>query len=336
MCWFSLGLFSQEKSEGDGITLLAFGDVNLGRVVGQKLLKGDLAYPFIYVRDSLQKAQAVFVNLESQLTDQGGETQDPKHNLVFCAPPSGAASLRQANITVVSTANNHAYDYGLKGVRETIESLQAAGVSFAGTSADSAGRYEAAIVDLGVMRLGFVAYTQFVNGGSGWQGHISIFDERRAKREITTLRRRVDFVVASFHGGSEYADRPGPTTLHQMRSLVDVGADVVIGHHPHYVQGIELYKGKLIFYSLGNFVFYQPQREWALRGLGVEMKIGRSAGRVAVERVRLLPLRAELQPAFSMPPAEQMLVMKRVAEFSNVPIVEADGLWLVQIHDQTN
>ena len=331
-----LRVISQEKSSGEGVTLLAFGDVNLGRAVGQRLLEGDLDFPFVYVRDSLKKANAVFVNLESQLTDRGGETQDPNDNLVFCGPTSGGRSLRQANITVVSTANNHAYDYGLSGLRETIESLRTAGVCFTGISEDSTGAYPPAVVDLVTMRVGFVAYTQFVNGSAGWEGHISIFDERRAKREIGELRRQVDLIVASFHGGKEYVDRPGPTTLRQMRSLIDAGADLVIGHHPHYVQGIELYKGKLIFYSLGNFVFYQPQREWALKGLGVEIRIGKSAGRAVLERVRLLPVRAGMQPSFSMTEAEETKMMERLALLSNVLIRNVDGSWLVETHDQTN
>jgi poly-gamma-glutamate capsule biosynthesis protein CapA/YwtB (metallophosphatase superfamily) len=335
MCCLSLALFSQEKRPDAAVTLLAFGDVNLGRAVGQRLLKGELEFPFVHVRDSLRKAQVVIVNLESQLTDQGGVTQDPKDNLVFCGPPVGGRSLREANITVVSTANNHAYDYSLNGVRETIANLDSAGVAFSGTSSDSTGLFSPAIIDLGVLRVGFVAYTQFVNGKRGWAGHISIFDERRARQEIDELRRHVDLVVASFHGGSEYVDEPGRTTLRQMRSLINAGADIVIGHHPHYAQGIEQYRGKLIFYSLGNFVFYQPQREWAQRGLGVEIRIGMSEGKATVQRVRLLPLRAGLQPSFSMTHAEQVTMMDRVAEFSNVHIGEVDGLWLVQTHDDT-
>lgn len=336
VCCISLRLFAQDKNAGEEITLLVFGDVNLGRTVGQKLLNGELDFPFVHVRDSLQKAHAVFVNLESQLSDQGGETQDPKDNLVFCGPLNGGRSLRQANITVVSTANNHAHDYGLNGVRETIESLQAAGVCFTGTSGDSGGVCSPAIMDLGALRIGFVAYTQFVNGQAGWEGHISVFDERRAKREIEELRPRVDLIVASFHGGREYVDRPGPTTLRQMRSLIDAGADLVAGHHPHYVQGIELYKGKFIFHSLGNFVFYQPQRELALTGLGVEMRIGKVAGKAVLERVRLLPMLVGLQPSFSMTQGEQGTMMKRLAKLSNVHIREVEGLWLVQTYDQTN
>ena len=335
LCCLSLSLFSQEKSSEKSITLLGFGDVNLGRAVGQRILKGQLGFPFIHVRDSLKKAQAVFVNLESQLTDQGGVTQDPKDNLVFCGPPAGGRSLREANITVVSTANNHAYDYKLDGVRETIANLDSAGVAYSGTSRDSTSLFSPAIIDLGVLRIGFVAYTQFVNGKRGWAGHIAIFDERRARREIGELRRHVDLVVASFHGGSEYADRPGRTTRRQMRSLIDAGADIVIGHHPHYVQGIELYEGKLIFYSLGNFVFYQPQREWSQRGLGVEIRISMSGGKPTVERVRLLPLRAGLQPSFSLTDAEQSMIIDRVAELSNVRIEEISGLWLVQVRDET-
>ncbi|HEY4612105.1 MAG TPA: CapA family protein, partial [Bacteroidota bacterium] len=166
---------AQVRRDSTQLVFWAFGDVNLGRSVGKELLKGNVDYPFEHVRDSLRTADVVFVNLESQLSDQGGETQNPKDVYAFCGPPEGALSLRKANISVVSTANNHAYDYGMRGLRETIESLQKEDVQFTGTSQDSVGKFPPVFIEKNGIRLGILSYTEFVNRKGGWQGRISVF-----------------------------------------------------------------------------------------------------------------------------------------------------------------
>jgi len=333
-CVVPIGLRAQDRGVDRYVSFLAFGDVNVGRTVGQKLFEGDVEYPFELVRDTLSRADVVFVNLESQLTDQSGETQHPRFNLIFCGPPEGAIALREANISVVSTANNHAYDYGLKGLHETIESLRAVGITWTGTSQDSVDLIPPAVVVVDGVKIGFVGYTHFVNLKGSWQGRIAVFDERKVRQALTELRGTVDFIVASYHGGAEYVERPPARIRQHMRILIDAGADVVIGHHPHYVQGIEEYRGKLIFYSLGNFVFHQPQREWAQKGIGVELKLARRAKGVSLEQVRLLPVRAGLQPSFSLTVAETRALFERVRKLSNVNLQEADGRWYVRCDEK--
>ncbi|MBI3587308.1 MAG: CapA family protein, partial [Ignavibacteriales bacterium] len=93
MC-LSAGSLAQEKDSTAQIRVLLFGDVNLGRTVGQELLKGNLDFPFKLVKDTLAKSDIVFVNLESQLSEQGGETQSPQYDLIFCGPPCGAKALK--------------------------------------------------------------------------------------------------------------------------------------------------------------------------------------------------------------------------------------------------
>lgn len=333
-CALPIGLRAQDKGVDRLVSLLAFGDVNVGRTVGQKLIEGNIEYPFELVRDTLSSEDVVFVNLESQLSDQGGETQHPRFDLIFSGPPEGAIALRDANISAVSTANNHAYDYGLKGLHETIESLRAVGVAWTGTSQDSVDLIPPAVVVVDSVRIGFVGFTQFVNLKGSWKGRIAVFDEGKAKQALEELRGAVDFIVASYHGGPEYVERPPVRIRQHMRTLIDAGADVVIGHHPHYVQGIEQYRGKLIFYSLGNFVFHQPQREWTQRGIGVELKLARRSHVVSLEQVRLIPVRAGLQPSFSLSDAESRALFERVGKLSNVKLQETNGRWYVRSDEQ--
>ena len=114
--------------------------------------------------------------------------------------------------------------------------------------------------------------------------------------------------------------------------LIDAGADLVVGHHPHYVQGIEAYHGKLIFYSLGNFVFYQPQRELATFGLGADLALIRRSGKVEVDRAHLLAVRAGLQPAFTLTQAEEESFFLRLKKLSPAFIEQVDGTWFVNPH----
>ena len=309
-------LFGQVGQRESRIRLMTFGDVNLGRTVGQDLLKGDLDFPFKLVKDTLAKADFVFANLEGPLSEQGGKTQDPKHNVVFCGPPVGAEALKRGKFSMVSTANNHAFDYGIRALRETILNLRGVGIPFVGTSLDSVDGCEPVIVEKAGIRIGFLAYTQFVNIGGAWRGTIALYDAQQARRDLDSLRPKVDFIVVSYHGGEEYKETPSEKVRRDFRMLADEGADVVVGHHPHCVQGIEIYNGKLLFYSLGNFVFYQPQFEWARFGLGVDVSVARNGRTVGIEQVRLLPLRAGLQPAFRLTAGEKQMYFSRLKKMS--------------------
>ncbi|MBI3786779.1 MAG: CapA family protein [Ignavibacteriales bacterium] len=329
---FSAGSFAQGKDSTAQVKVLLFGDVNLGRTVGQELLKGNLDFPFKFVKDSLDKADIIFVNLESQLSEQGGETQHPQYNLIFCGPPVGAKVLKQANISVVSTANNHAYDYGIKGLRETIGSLKGEGINGAGTSEDSVSSFSPAIVERNGVRVGFLAYTQFVNLKGKWDGRISLYDFERAQREIADIHSKVDFVIASYHGGVEYVDKPNKATLRQLQGLADAGADIVVGHHPHYPQGVERYNNKLIFYSLGNFVFSQPQYQWTQKAFGVELVLKKQPDGVILDSVRLIPLKAGLQPSFVRSDDEKKNIVERIKKLSNIQIHEINSSYFIQIN----
>ena len=154
---------AQSSDSLASVSLLALGDVNLGRTVGQEILKGNVDYPFEKFGDVLKRAEIVFANLECPVTDQNGETQSLKSNVIFCAPPSAATTLRRAGVTVVSTANNHAFDYGFKGLRETIKFLNQDSINFTGTVADSGVEFAPVIIERNNVRIGIVAYTQTVN-----------------------------------------------------------------------------------------------------------------------------------------------------------------------------
>lgn len=313
-------VLSQSVDTVSTLTLLLFGDVNLGRNLGKDLLAGKVDYPFERMSALLHTADAVFVNLESPISDQHGETESPTSNFIFCAPPVAASVLKRGGVTIVSTANNHALDYALPGLRETLQRLDEEHLMHVGTSADSVGEIPPAILKARGIAVGFLAYTQFVNAKVPWQGRIAMFDSSVARRDISRLRKKSDLVIVSFHGGKEYADGPDLKTKRQMESLVRAGADIVVGHHPHVPQAIEVINGKVIFFSLGNFVFNQST-PWAKRSFGVELKIIKYHSVSGIASIRLIPFRAFKQPAADLQTSDVDSLVQRLRRSSGATII---------------
>jgi poly-gamma-glutamate synthesis protein (capsule biosynthesis protein) len=328
LCAGGISAQAQKTDSAASLQFIAIGDINLGRALGKELLKGRVDYPFDSVRAFLKTGDLVFGNLESPISDQHGETVNPTSNVIFCAPPIAATSLKDANIAIVSTANNHASDYGKTGIRETIRSLDQAGVRHVGT-ADS-GKYTPTILIRNGIRIGFLAYTQFVNIAGDWNEFISVFDSLHVATEIRTLKPFVDMVVVSFHGGTEYAAGPNETTRRQLHWIAESGADIVLGHHPHVPQGIVHDGSCWIFNSLGNVVFYQPQQRQALSSFVATMIIQKQYGVTSVSDIRLFPIQVGYQPTLTIPRSEARNIMKRISKYSNVKIHETTRGYVIE------
>ncbi|MBM2839665.1 MAG: cap protein [Bacteroidetes bacterium] len=299
------------------LRLLAVGDVNLGRGVGQEILAGDTLYPFAAVRDSFASYDVVFANLESQLSDQDGETQHPRNNLIFTGPPGGAHTLRQAGVTMVSTANNHAIDYGIKALLETGRYLREAGVYFTGTSGDASRLFDPVIVSRNGLRIAFFACTDVMNiEDPFWKKYVAEADSAKLLPMIRSVRDSVDFIVVSYHGGEEYADRPTQRTKDFARQMIAGGADLFLGHHPHVPYGVEEFEGKYIIHSLGNFVFRQPDRYWTQRSFAFAATIVKDANGTRVSTFRCLPVRAGFQPEFVTQQPEIDVILERIKALS--------------------
>ena len=241
------------------LTLAVAGDVNLGRGCGQRLLADPSYDPWRGVASLWADADLRFVNLESVLSDQHGETQSPHHALVFTGPPSGADALARAGIGIVSTANNHAWDYASRGLFETLSNLDRAGVAHAGTGITEADAYQPAILRANGLTISVFAVTQVWNLGvferEEARHHVAWADPARLREAVKRARADSDFVVVSYHGGEEYKYEPLPKTRAFADEMLSLGADAVIGHHPHVTQGVAWRAARPIFYSLGNFVF---------------------------------------------------------------------------------
>ena len=268
----------------DSVVLIAGGDVCLGKALGQELLRDPTHDPFAPVGALLASADVRFINLESQLSDQRGETQHPANPLVFTGPPAGADALARAGITVASLANNHMWDYGEGAFLETLRHLERVGVAYAGVGRTRGMAYAPVLVERGGFRVAVLAVTDIWNQGTLWKHPAR---ERVAGADLEGLGAAVraarvklhaDAVVVSQHGGVEYLDRPAPRTRAFAHASIDAGADAFLGHHPHVIQGVEMRRGRPIFYSLGNFVMAtSDEHPEAAIGMLVRLRLQRGA-----------------------------------------------------------
>jgi len=249
------------------LRLVFGGDVMLSRHVARLArLHKDPARPFREIAPLLAAADIAFCNLESPFSDRGGPVEQ---GMIFKAEPEMIEGLLLAGVDVVSTANNHARDRGVRGLEYTLGLLSRHGIAAVGTGLSAEAVRQGAVLERRGVRFGFLAYTYDQSNGNHpkHDPRIAMLDIPQMRRDIAGLAARADVIVVSMHAGREYDPEPDASQVAFARAAIDAGARLVIGHHPHVVQPVESYRDGLIFYSLGNLVFDQFHRDDTQRGL---------------------------------------------------------------------
>ena len=260
----------------NGLTLVAVGDIMLDRGVGTKIGKLGAKFPFEHVAGILRRADLTFGNLESPISSLGAAVKGKE--VTFRSALEVVNGIKYAGIDVVSLANNHASDYGPAALAETLDVLAHNRVVYIGAGANpAAARRPANFVIKGV-KVSLLAYTyrfhMVVEAQENLPG-VAIANSEQIQADVKKAKKWADVVIVSFHWGWEYSDHPDTETRELAHLTVEAGADLVIGHHPHVIQGVEAYKGGIICYSLGNFIFDQRGKR-TRRGLILRCQIGKS------------------------------------------------------------
>ncbi len=247
--------------EPRSVTVTAVGDVSLARGVVDRMEVAGAGYPYALILDLLA-GDIVVGNFEGALTTRG-DPWPKAYN--FRTPPDYAAGLRNAGFDLVSLANNHTMDYGADGLFDTMAALGAAGVAFAGAGADEWSAYRPAVVEGAGLRVAFVAVVATPDEGSGfsiWEWApsegspgVAIGTVHAVSAVVAAARARADFVVVMLHAGTEYSTAVDATQRELVEAALAAGAVAVVGSHPHVPQAIEWREGKLVAWSLGNFIF---------------------------------------------------------------------------------
>ncbi|MCL4487447.1 MAG: CapA family protein [Chloroflexi bacterium] len=220
------------------------------------------------------KSDVTFCNLEAAISDKGKPVSG--RAAAFRSYPGMEHILKKAGISIVSLANNHTQDYGWEALNDTIERLDKVGIGHSGAGKNIMQARKPAILEIGGMTVGLLSYTANVNTPMGFKAsaereglnpmrispfflpdHVNDEDIETMHEDVGTWKRETDFLAVSCHwglseGGTHTVTRHQEVIAHH---AVDAGADLVIGHHSHALQAIEIYKEKAILYSLGNFVF---------------------------------------------------------------------------------
>jgi poly-gamma-glutamate capsule biosynthesis protein CapA/YwtB (metallophosphatase superfamily) len=277
------------------VEVVAVGDVMLGRGVVKE------AQPFAMVAPWLRAADLAVGNLECAIAAGGTPRPGPYR---LRAPLSAAAALGDAGFDVVAVANNHSLDYGSQGLAGTVARLQDAGIDTVGAGLDIQAAFRPVIREVGGVRLAFLAFNSVPDPDDGPQDGgwtRANWDRERVLAAIAAARSQASAVIVSVHWGYEYELGADPAQRDAAQAMLDAGADLVIGHHPHVVQGTqaetsEVSRGQFVAYSLGNFVFDQEQGEMQ-QGLALRAFFDGQGLRA----VQALPLRAGPRPRLLAP-----------------------------------
>lgn len=207
-------------------------------------------HPFDSVKEIFKNKDILLGNLETVLSNQGEKAE--KAVLLYSLPEK-TSYLRDAGFDILNIANNHITDLGVEGFHNTLEILRRERLAFIGASNKPKESY--IILEKQGIRMGFLGYMEggFDLPGNGvWINKLELVD---IVRDIESTKGQCDFVVVSLHWGIENVFYPSPNQVELAHRLIDAGATIILGHHPHVIQGIERYKHGLIAYSLGNFQF---------------------------------------------------------------------------------
>lgn len=242
------------------VTLVAVGDVMLDRGIGKRIKKHGMAWPFKGVRETTRSADLAFCNLECPLSSRGIKVTKP---ICFKADPANVECLTDAGFDIVSLANNHSMDCSRPGLVETMHYLDKTGIAYVGAGETPSHAALPTIVTSKGIRIAFLARNAWLPEGAWFRPdapNSAYLDSETIESEVRDASGQADVVIVSLHWGIEYRTYPQPAQVEMAHKIIDAGADLILGHHPHVLQKVEKYNGGVIAYSLGNFLFDSPFR----------------------------------------------------------------------------
>lgn len=243
--------------------LLFVGDVMLGRLVNEVLQSEPPTYPWGDTLSLFRSADWRMVNLEAVISDRGEPWSPTEKAFHFRTDQKNIACLEAAQINAVSLANNHSLDFGSQAMAQMLKTLRGAGIAFAGAGVHREEAKKPAIVTVRGLNLGILSATDNEpawEAGPTTPGIFYVPIDRRDQRALELLKhvartkQSVDFLIVALHWGPNWGYRPRPNHQPFAHALIEAGADLIFGHSCHVFQGIELFEGKPILYSTGDFV----------------------------------------------------------------------------------
>jgi poly-gamma-glutamate synthesis protein (capsule biosynthesis protein) len=292
--------------------LVAGGDVMFDRGVRKRMERdGGPVALLSGIAPLLREADVGMANLECPLTER---TTAILKRFSFRCDPAIARALKDAGFTAMTLANNHTCDYGREGLMDTARFLEAEGIIALGAGEDRARAAAPRYVESKGIVIALLGFTDMQPEGLMPMPDLpgpALAYPAWVEEEIRKARGRADVVVVNIHWGAEYEHRPTPRQRVLAARMAQAGADLVVGHHPHVIQSIEMIGDTAVFYSVGNLVFDHARPE-CMEALMVRMSVGKNRDRT-IEAVPVRIIGCRPRPAASQEAEE---IMERVASYS--------------------
>ncbi|WP_339290264.1 CapA family protein [Paenibacillus sp. FSL E2-0201] len=319
------GLPSDDQASGNTVTLNFGGDVIFSGKAGELLEKKGYDYSYAALNGIFKKDDLTVVNLETPVTTGGVGAANKQ--FVFKGSPKALDALKTAGVDAVNMANNHTLDQGEEGLRDTLSHLSERGIPYVGAGLNSKEAFSAQYFERKGIKIALLGFTRVIPAsdwmaGKNKPGLASVYDSREGLKAIAAAKQKADLVVVVVHWGKERVEQFDNIQQTLGRSFVDAGADLVIGGHPHVLQGVEPYKGKWIAYSTGNFIFTRSTvpATWETAVFQAECS---KKGQCSLQ---LKPMTAELAQPVPMNQVNGQLLLKKVESLSAGRVkIDSDG-----------
>lgn len=309
---------TEEDGKSDPGEKLIFhfaGDMIFSGKVEQRLMKEGYSYPFEHLGNLFLKDDLTIANLETPVTTGGIGALNKQ--FVFKASPDALVAIEQAGIDAVSLANNHILDQGVSGLLDTLQYLDNSSVEYAGAGKNAEEAYAPKYFIRKGVKIAFVSATRVAPvaswfAGMDTPGVAEAYDPAQSISSVAEARKNADIVIVMAHWGKERATVLEDHQTMLAHSYIDAGADLVIGGHPHVLQGLEQYKGKWIAYSTGNFIFTKSTTEATWKTAVFEA----TCTKTGKCEMKLIPFHAEIGQPVPMSAADGEKLMQEVQNIS--------------------
>ncbi len=239
------------------ITVAAVGDMLFDSAPKRLIRAEGGKAPFRGTADILSEADVTVGNLECPISDKGAPVSGK--TFTFRGHTKAVKGLKYAGFDLLAMGNNHARDYGGSALRDTFKRLKKAGIAYAGAGRDKKEAWRPAIIERNGATVAFLSFSQVTPASfkatDSRSGTAYTFDRKAIRKAISKAAKKADYVIVAFHWGVEKSYTANARQVSLGRASIRSGADLVLSHHPHRIQGVEFYRKGLIAYSLGNFVF---------------------------------------------------------------------------------
>lgn len=273
------------------VSIMAAGDIMFHMPQIKSAYKGNKTYdfkPFFdRVKPDIEAADIAIANLETTINPKKAIASYPQFN----SPIAVLDAIKHTGFDVLVTANNHCVDTGKDGLISTVNAVKSYGMNPVGTGLSTDDK--SFVVEKNGIKIGILAYTSSTNGIKAPEGMVNFVEINKINADIQKIKPRSDFIIVYVHTGTEYVTKVEEDQRKLFRQIADLGADAVLGSHPHVVRPSEIYnsKGKNVFiaYSMGNFISNQPYKYTDI-GLMVNLTVKKFKGITSLDAAELIPV----------------------------------------------